>query len=100
MEAFAASAWIGGIADFFAGAGAGEGVALGDELVERGLVGGASRALIKDGALPVQAESFESAENRIGGSGDTARGVDVFHTDEPLALVGVGIEVAGDSGDE
>lgn len=47
-EAFAASAWIRGVADFLSGAGAREGVALGDQLVECGLIGGASRTLIED----------------------------------------------------
>lgn len=100
MQTFAASAWIGGVTDFFSGAGAGEGVALGDELVERGLVGGASLALVENRAVPVEAESFEGTEYGIGGAGDTAGRVDVFHADEPLALVGVGIEVTGDGGNE
>lgn len=50
--------------------------------------------------MPVEAESFEGAENGIGGARYATRGVDVFHADEPLALVRLGIEVAGDGGDE
>lgn len=100
MEACAASARIGGVADFFSGAGAGESVALGDELVERGLVGGAASALVEDSAVPMEAECFECVENGIGGARYAARGVDIFQADEPLALVRVGIEVTGHGRDE
>lgn len=100
MEALAAGAGVGLVADFFASAGAGEGEGAGEEGIERGAVVGGAGALVEDRAIPGEAEGFERGEDGVGGAGDAAGGIDVFHAEEPLAVVGAGVEVTGNGGDE
>jgi len=64
------------------------------------LVGGSALALVNDVFIPVQAVSFQRAENFIGSTLDGARGVEVFDAHQPLALMMFGIEIAADGGDE
>jgi hypothetical protein len=89
-----------GVRDFFARAAARVDETFLLELFERGSVGFGALALIHYGAVPFEAEEFEIAEDAAGGSRLFAGFIDVFHANEPFALVLASIEVAGDGGDK
>ncbi len=51
-------------------------------------------------AIPGEAEGFERAEDGVGAAGDDARGVQVFHAQQPPPAVMAGVEVTAQGRDE
>ena len=62
-------------------------------------VSGSALALVNDVFIPVQAVSFQRAENFIGSALDGTRCVEVFDAYQPFALMMFGVEIAADGGD-
>jgi len=51
-------------------------------------------------AIPFESESGQRAQDGIGRTGHGARLVDVFDTQQPLAVVGPRVEIAADRSDQ
>jgi len=50
--------------------------------------------LVEYGAIPVQAVIIELAKDEVCGARDFTRGVYVFNAQQPLSVIGAGIEKA------
>jgi hypothetical protein len=75
-------------------------VAASSQVSERRRVALGVAALVKDIAIPLQAEGLECAQNPIRTPRHDARRVQVFHAQQPLPAMMAGIEVAAESGDQ
>jgi hypothetical protein len=54
-------------------------------------------ALVPHRTVPFETEPFQCSQNLIGSTFDFSRRVEIFHSYQPLTLVGTGIEITGQS---
>ena len=83
-----------------AGAGAGEQAPARFKRAKTVAVGGQTCRLIEDAVVPGQTVMFQAAQDRVRGAGHFAGRIEVFDTQQPLAPVMAGIQVAAHGGEQ
>ena len=63
------------------------------------LVSGVALALEHSGAIPGEAMTFQATKDCVSSAGLFTRWIYVFNAYQPLALIGFGIQIAGEGSD-
>src|SRR5450830_1516465 len=102
MPGISAQPWVDPVVGFqlFARAGAGVGQAMVEQIVQYLGIGLMPLALSDQFTLPLEAIAFQGMENRCLGAGLFTGWVEVFHAHQPAAVIGAGIEVGGEGGNQ
>ena len=66
-----------------------------EQLVECRLIESVTLALFDDGASPLEAERCECRYDLIGATGDFARRIEIFDSQQPLAVDAARVEITG-----